>query len=49
MSGALPTGPVLTDGRNEHPQFAMLNDLTDCLRIGDVTVFGKLDQESAPR
>ncbi|MGW6486183.1 hypothetical protein [Streptomyces sp. NPDC055056] len=25
----------------------MLNDLIDCLRIGDVTVFGKLDQESA--
>lgn len=31
---------------NEHRQFAMLHDLTDCLRIGDVTVFGKPDQNN---
>ncbi|MFE9687857.1 hypothetical protein [Streptomyces sp. NPDC006285] len=28
----------------EHRQFALLHDLTDCLRIGDVSVFGKPDQ-----
>ncbi|WP_331751884.1 hypothetical protein OG713_45895 (plasmid) [Streptomyces sp. NBC_00723] len=30
----------------EHRQFAMLHDLTDCLRIGDVTVFTKPDRNN---
>ncbi|MFH9044322.1 hypothetical protein ACH4FA_34000 [Streptomyces sp. NPDC017966] len=31
---------------SEHRQFAMLHDLTDCLRIGDVTVFSKPDHNN---
>ncbi|MEV8435139.1 hypothetical protein [Streptomyces chartreusis] len=31
---------------SEHQQFAMLHDLTDCLRIGDVTVFSRPDHNN---